>query len=1649
MKRLLRIIGWLLLGISLLLGGLFIFLESSTGQDFLTKQVVSYLRTKLNTKIEIEKVRFHIPDWISLENVYIQDLRQDTLIAGKRLYIDVDMLALLQSKVAINQVELESIRVKINRTLPDTTYNFNFILQAFDSPSKAKDTTTAPAAPLEIGLKHVKLSHVKVTYKDALLGTDADANLSFLEAEFDKFNFDKSQYHFAKINGDGGTVSLHLYKPLHTSTNSNVASTNKNPSDTLDFNLKKISLANFNWAFDGDEDGIKNKIKLGKFEAEGNGFYLEKQQVGLKSILLENTETFVEFAKKPQKPSNSDSKPNNWVINIAKTQVKNNSIRYDDFNAVPQAKGFDASHLELKKLGLTLNNFIFSPKLISGQLDKATFNERSGLIVQNITSNFSYTDKQVSLRKLLFKTPNTLLQDEFLIQYNSVDDFTKNLGKVRLKLNLKKSQLAVKDLLILVPDLAKNPTFKGRENDIIKADGMVSGTVDNLSVPKLSVDGFGETHLQVSGRILGLPNTDKLGLDLNIGELSMSKKDILQMAGDSAIPKSIELPAFVKVHGSIKGKLQNLVIDAALDSEFGGASFKGSLGNITADKNQTGGVPHYDGRIIFQDFDLGKLTKQPENVGKLTLDATVKGSGFDPKTMQATVDGTAQKATINGYEYNNLALKGSIKDQIAIFDASVTDQNSKIKIVGRANLADEYPAIVADISIDELDLQKLNFYAKNLKIQGDIQLNMTSTDPENPLGEILINKAIALKDGKRIPLDKVSLNFKTIGQRSADNQRDIVLKSPFFNAHINGKFNYVQIADILLTEVNKYFALPAFPYTPITTGYNLTVDATLNNHPIIQSFVPAITKLDTIKVSAKLDSKADTTLKASFFIPFVEYDTSTISNARFKIFGTNNKAEYEGNIAQVIYGDYRVRRAFIGGEVSNNVLSLNLIVKDSLNVNRYGFAGNLRSIDDKLRLNLSKNGTLIDYKKWESDSTGYIDYSPKGLFIKDLVLKQDKQKLLINSLSSEPNSPLQIQIDSLAIKPFVTLATLDSTLASGTLNGSFKLSNYMTSPEFTGDLSIKNFTFTQIPIGNLSVIAANETSNKINVKATLIENNNDIRLDGNYVLKSKQPLDFKIDINKLGAKTIEAFSFGELKNAKGNLDGTLFLKGEPSRPAIDGEIRFDTVSFSLAQLGANYRIQNQSMVFKNSTVIFNKFSIADTLGQNLLVDGSLSLQNLPNYSYKLDLDTKNFMVLNGSRKDNDFFYGKGFIDANLSVKGIGTKPAIEGNVKVKNGSDITVIMPDSEIDKAETDGIVQFVNLKNPSANIALIDSSELNNMFDFAEEVSLNIEVDDKSLLTVVVDELNGDNIKVKGNAQLNTGITPSGQSYVLGLYELTSGSYDLSFQFLKKQFLIEKGSSLLWSGDPMQAQIDITAAYKIIAEVPRVDANEKTLGKVPLEVLLKMSGNLSNPVVDFDIRVDANAPNDMSEAIKNDGYLATLKQSPVDMNKQVFALLVLNRFLTEQSTDFFSGINPEAIARQSVSKLLSDQLNLLAGDLIKGIKLDFNLNSTAVNTEGVNKAKTDLNVGLSKAFLNDRLKIAVGRNFQLENTTGTASSNEIVDNISLNYNLSKDGRYLFSAYRKNQYQAILDGFVVETGVAFSITLDYEYFKELFQKKK
>jgi hypothetical protein len=61
----------------------------------------------------------------------------------------------------------------------------------------------------------------------------------------------------------------------------------------------------------------------------------------------------------------------------------------------------------------------------------------------------------------------------------------------------------------------------------------------------------------------------------------------------------------------------------------------------------------------------------------------------------------------------------------------------------------------------------------------------------------------------------------------------------------------------------------------------------------------------------------------------------------------------------------------------------------------------------------------------------------------------------------------------------------------------------------------------------------------------------------------------------------------------------------------------------------------------------------------------------------------------------------------------------------------------------------------------------------------------------------------------------------------------------------------------------------------------------------------------------------------------------------------------------------------------------------------------------------------------------------------------NNIAGNIALDYQLSKDGRYMIRFFRRNQYEGVVDGYIIENGLSFIISADFNKLSELFGKKK
>jgi hypothetical protein len=71
------------------------------------------------------------------------------------------------------------------------------------------------------------------------------------------------------------------------------------------------------------------------------------------------------------------------------------------------------------------------------------------------------------------------------------------------------------------------------------------------------------------------------------------------------------------------------------------------------------------------------------------------------------------------------------------------------------------------------------------------------------------------------------------------------------------------------------------------------------------------------------------------------------------------------------------------------------------------------------------------------------------------------------------------------------------------------------------------------------------------------------------------------------------------------------------------------------------------------------------------------------------------------------------------------------------------------------------------------------------------------------------------------------------------------------------------------------------------------------------------------------------------------------------------------------------------------------------------------------------------------------------LEGPKNSQKVSNVFGDLSINYSLSKDGRYMLRFYRKNQYEGIVDGYIIETGISFNISVDYNRFVDLFRKRR
>ena len=267
-----------------------------------------------------------------------------------------------------------------------------------------------------------------------------------------------------------------------------------------------------------------------------------------------------------------------------------------------------------------------------------------------------------------------------------------------------------------------------------------------------------------------------------------------------------------------------------------------------------------------------------------------------------------------------------------------------------------------------------------------------------------------------------------------------------------------------------------------------------------------------------------------------------------------------------------------------------------------------------------------------------------------------------------------------------------------------------------------------------------------------------------------------------------------------------------------------------------------------------------------------------------------------------------------------------------------------------------------------------------------------------------------------------------------------------------IEKGSTMTWTGDPLNAQMDMSALYEVetapidllSAQLTGSDQQELNRYKqrLPFYVYLNIRGELLKPEIAF--RLDM--PIEERDYAGGNVYsrIQDINTRESDLNKQVFALLLLKRFISDNPLENQGGASFEGTARTSVSKLLTEQLNRLSQN-VRGVELSFDLKSYEDYTTGQARGQTQLQLGLSKNLFNDRLVVKVAGNVGIEGDDSHQQVTDYIGDLALEYKLTEDGRFRITGFRNSNYD-VIDGELIETGTGLIYVKDYNLLSELFK---
>lgn len=1372
-------------------------------------------------------------------------------------------------------------------------------------------------------------------------------------------------------------------------------------------------------------------VSIGRFKFKEKQFILSElilkgARIGIKHYKEPreyNMQFLIDYFSSAEKDT---TQSNPWKVKAKKIILNDCYLTYQDLKYNDVDHGIDWEDISLKKLNLEIEDAIPDGDTLHFDVKNVSFIEKSGFKVNQFSTHGRIQPGQMAFSNLSAKTDKSELHANVTFDFNSMDDFQNFISDVKWKGNFKKSKVDFYDLSFF----AKELNHLNRHVDI---QGDFVGTVDRFKGKNVELSYGKDTYLKGKVSMTGLPDFFETYIEVNVDELSFSKRDIETIPlypFDSlkvvSIPNQIASLGKIKFKGSFNGFYNDFVAYGNINTDLGFISSDLNLKLGSVDKQTS-----YKGNLRLNDFDVGTFAGVSDLLGKVTLKTKVEGRSFDMKNINANIEGDIARLEFYKYNYSNINLNGHFENKLFTGELLVNDPHLNLDFEGAIDFTKELPSFNFNSSIRKMDLTTLNLLKRELpaSLKTELNISFVGSTIDNAQGIIEARDLVYTEGDKSIHADQIYFESK-LGE-----WREFSLISDFADATISGDYSFSLLPQTIRHFVATY--LPALleenSVRPVAQTINFKA-VLKKTDEITQLFIPELTVAQGTTLEGTINSTLNqVSLKVkseSFdFVP-LKFDSVTVEG---KTNGLN--FEFESSFGEIFFSDsVKVKAIDFKGFTNKDTASVlvhfsgqdSLVDKASCYIN----AGFLKTGYTVIKL--IPEQLVLNGKRWNLNESNYILADSTGFLFSDFNFTSDSQKIALNGIVGiDTTSKLLLQFTNFEASQANDFLSVYDVQIGGVMNGSAQFVGLLGKPALNSNMTIENMRWFSDSLGNAefkTVWDSREQIIKVNGAVTHGGDKN-ILVEGTYLIKDKDDeLNFSAKLNKTYVHAFSHYLDGLASNIGGVASGDIYLKGTVKKPELTGKVYLQKIGFKVDYLNTSYAFSTEVDILKDRFK-FKSISLFDIRGNQSIVNGMIRHDHLKNFYFDIDITANKAQVLNTGPANNELYYGTAYASGNVSISGYLDYMIMDIGLKSEKGTKINI--PLSNPDELSKSGFINFIN-KSTDTTIQEkeVDFSgiEMNMVFDVTQDAEMFLIFDSKI----------GDVIQGRGDGTITMTLSPSEDLKMYGNYKIAEGKYLFTMQnIINKPFYILEGGFIDWQGDPYDAIVDIEASYKLRATLYDLFQDSSFRKLVPVELNLHLTEKLFNPNITFNIKV-LNVDPTIENQVKR------LINTEEEKYRQAVSLIVMRRFTSPSELSNRAIVNTSSVVGVNAYEMLSNQLSNWASQISKQVNVGVNYRpGDALTSE-------ELEVALSTSLFNDR--VTIDGNVGVANSTASSANqntSNLVGDFAVEVKANKEGNVRLKAFNRSNNNSLINNInsPYTQGVGVFYSIEFNTFSELSKK--